>query len=32
MNVLFSISKVLKGSHKKEEWKLKIRDNNECII
>ena len=32
MNVSFSISKVLKGSHKKEEWKLKIRDNNECII
>ena len=27
MNVSFSISKVLKDSHKKEEWKLKIRDN-----
>ena len=32
MNVSFSISKVIKGSHKKEELKLKRRDNNECIL
>ena len=32
MNVSFSISKVLKGSHKKEKWKLKRKDYNECII
>ena len=32
MKISFSIYKVVQSSYKKEEWKSKIRDNNECII